>query len=149
MSPIGYLVSSLLVVVAGLSVGLQQMLNANLRAQLDSPWWAGVVSYAGGTLVMVTAALCLAGRPRFVGWHGGSWVSWTGGLFGAIFIAITVTMVPRLGAATVLALIVVGQMVGAIAFDHFGLFGLMRHPVNWARVAGVACLLVGVALVRR
>jgi DNA-binding transcriptional LysR family regulator len=33
-------------------------------------------------------------------------------------------MVPRLGAATVLALIVVGQMLGSLACDHFGLLGL-------------------------
>jgi transporter family-2 protein len=55
---------------------------------------------------------------------------------------------PRLGAATVLALIVVGQMLGALAFDHFGLLGLPQHPASLARLAGAAFLLFGVVLVR-
>ncbi len=29
---------------AGASVALQQVLNANLRAQLGSPWWAGFIN---------------------------------------------------------------------------------------------------------
>ena len=38
------LLSYLLAVAAGISVALQQVLNANLRAQLGSPWWAGSVT---------------------------------------------------------------------------------------------------------
>jgi hypothetical protein len=36
------------------------------------------------------------------------WVSWTGGIFGAIYIAISILLLPRLGTATVIALIVAG-----------------------------------------
>jgi bacterial/archaeal transporter family-2 protein len=57
-------------------------------------------------------------------------------------------MVPRLGAATVLALIVVGQMIGSLAFDHFGAFGIPQHSANPLRLAGAALLVLGVALVR-
>jgi transporter family-2 protein len=57
-------------------------------------------------------------------------------------------MVPRLGAARVLALIVVGQMLGSLTFDHFGLLGVPQHPASSARLAGAAFLLVGVILIR-
>ena len=57
-------------------------------------------------------------------------------------------MVPRLGAATVLALIVVGQMLGSLAFDHFGLLGLAQHPVSPIRLAGAALLILGAVLIR-
>lgn len=135
---------------AGLSVALQQVLNANLRTGLGSPWLAGFVSYAGGTLVML--AIFLASREA---WFSSasvartSWVSWTGGVFGAIFIGVSILMVPRLGAATVLALIVVGQMIGSLVFDQFGLFGLAQHPATPVRLAGAACLILGVALIQR
>ncbi len=46
-------VSYLLVVGAGISVALQQVLNAKLRTELDSPWWAGFVSYFVGVLAML------------------------------------------------------------------------------------------------
>jgi transporter family-2 protein len=137
--------SYLLVVGAGVSVALQQVLNANLRAELGSPWWAGFVSYFIGMLAMLVVALTSPG-PRlsdsFVG--STSWLSWTGGLF----IATAILMVPRLGAATVLALIVVGQMLGSLALDHFGLFGLSQHPVNPTRLAGAVSLILGVVLIR-
>ena len=47
----------LLVVGAGVSVALQQVLNANLRMELGSPWWAGFVSYLLGTIVMLAVAI--------------------------------------------------------------------------------------------
>jgi len=142
-------VSYLLVVGAGISVALQQVLNAKLRTELGSPWWAGFVSYFVGVLAMLTIIVA-SGEPRLSAAMAGrtSWPSWTGGIFGAIFIGTAILMVPRLGAATVLALIVVGQMLGSLAFDHFGLLGVPQHPASLARLAGAAFLLLGVVLIR-
>ena len=41
---------TLLALGAGISVATQQVLNGNLRTALNSPAWAGFVSYLGGTL---------------------------------------------------------------------------------------------------
>ncbi len=143
--------SYLVVVAAGCSVALQQVLNANLRTQLGSPWWAGFVSYFVGLVSMLAVALAAPG-PRLAfpppGASWSSWAPWTGGVFGALFIGIVVLMIPRLGAATTLALIVVGQMLGSLAFDHFGLLGLPQHGAGPIRLAGAACLIAGVVLVR-
>lgn len=151
MSPTSTLISSLLVIGAGISVALQQILNANLRTQLGSPWWAGFVSYFVGMVAMLLVATMAPG-PRLslpnIGSGAGSWMAWTGGVFGAIFIGTAILMVPRLGAATVLALIVVGQMLGSMAFDHFGLFGISPHPASLVRMAGAGCLILGVVLIR-
>ncbi len=141
--------SYLLVVGAGVSVALQQVLNANLRSEIGSPWWAGFISYFVGMLAMLAVALISPG-PRLSDSFAGStsWLSWTGGIFGAIFIATAIFMVPRLGAATVLALIVVGQMLGSLIFDHFGLLGVPHYPVSPTRLAGAASLILGVVLIR-
>jgi transporter family-2 protein len=142
------IVSYLCVVAAGVSVALQQVLNARLRTELGSPWWAGFVSYAVGVLAML-AVIVASGEPRLSGAMAArtSWPSWTGGIFGAIFIGTAILMVPRLGAATVLALIVVGQMLGSLAFDHFGLLGVAQHTASPARLAGAALLILGVVLI--
>jgi bacterial/archaeal transporter family-2 protein len=149
MTAICYTLCCLAAVAAGVSVALQQVLNANLRSQLESPWWAGLVSYAVGTVVMLTVALT-SSAPRLSGAFNGvtSWVSWTGGFFGAIFIATGIFMVPRLGAATVLTLIVVGQMLGSLTFDHFGILGIPQHSVSPTRLIGAAFLILGVFLIR-
>jgi transporter family-2 protein len=141
--------SYLLVVLAGASVAFQQLLNANLRAQLGSPWWAGSVSYFVGLVAMLVVAF-LAPGPRFSESFTGSasWISWTGGLFGAIFIGIAILMVPRLGAATTLALIVVGQMIASLAFDHFAILGVQQQIASPTRMVGAALLILGVVLIR-
>ncbi|MGH9647341.1 MAG: DMT family transporter, partial [Bryobacteraceae bacterium] len=57
-------------------------------------------------------------------------------------------LLPRLGAATVIALIVAGQMIGSLAFDHFGLLGVPVHPANMVRLTGAALLVAGAILIR-
>ncbi len=36
----------------------------------------------------------------------------------------------------------------SLAFDHFGLFGVLQHAANPVRLAGAAFLVLGVTLVR-
>src|ERR1700678_1737111 len=104
----------LLATGAGVSFVFQQAVNANLRGEIGSPWWAGFVSYLGGTIAMLLmAVLLLQPWPSMQMIYRSHWLSWTGGLFGAIYIAISILLLPRLGAATVIALIVAGQMIGS------------------------------------
>jgi transporter family-2 protein len=132
-----------LALAAGVSFVFQQAVNSNLRTEIGSAWWAGFVSYAGGTLVMLMAALLL--RQPLPSLGRVNWVSWTGGIFGAVYIAISILLLPRLGAATVIALIVAGQMIGSLAFDRFGLLGV---PVHHLRLLGAGFLVAGVGLIR-
>jgi transporter family-2 protein len=69
-------------------------------------------------------------------------------MFGAIFIGLGIFLVPQLGAATFFVLLIAGQMLGSIAFDHFGLLGLPVHPVSAVRIVGAALLVGGVVLIR-
>jgi len=134
---------------AGVSFVFQQAVNANLRVEIGSPWWAGFVSYLGGTIAMLlVAALLREPWPSMQLIHRSHGLSWTGGVFGAIYIAISILFLPRLGAATVIALIVAGQMIGSLAFDQFGLLGVPIHPLSMTRVAGAAFLVLGALLVR-
>jgi bacterial/archaeal transporter family-2 protein len=142
-------IAYLLAVGAGLSFVFQQAVNANLRAEIGSPWWAGFVSYLGGTVAMlVVAVLMREPWPSMQAIQRSHAISWTGGVFGAIYIAISILLIPRLGAAMVIALIVAGQMIGALAFDHFGILGVPVHPANASRLLGAALLVAGVVLIR-
>src|ERR1700685_1792149 len=147
--PILFIGLYLLAAGAGVSFVFQQAVNANLRAELGSLWWAGFISYAGGTLAMF-AAIVVMREPwlNLPALSRTSYLSWTGGIFGAIYIAISILLLPRLGAAVVVALIVLGQMLGALAFDHFALLGVPENPVSPMRLAGAALLVAGVVLIR-
>jgi transporter family-2 protein len=144
-----FAVAHLIAFAAGVGFVFQQAVNSNLRVEIGSPWWAGFVSYLGGTIIMLVVALAL--REPLPSWTVAArsqGMSWTGGLFGAIYIGISILLLPRLGAATVIALIVAGQLTGSLAFDHFGLFGLPVHHITAPRIAGALLLLAGAVLVR-
>ncbi|HEY8565697.1 MAG TPA: DMT family transporter [Beijerinckiaceae bacterium] len=140
----------LLAVAAGVSIVVQQAMNASLKAAIGSAAWAGFVSYFVGLVSMALFAAALrdpvpaaALAARVPLW------AWWGGLFGAIFIALAILLVPTLGAATFIALFVTGQMLASVTFDHFGAFGLAQRAIDGPRLVGVALLIAGVVLIRR
>ena len=147
---LGLALPFLLAVAAGVSIVVQQVLNSNLRTALSSAAWSGFMSYFVGVVCMALLALVLrdplppAGVAARIPW----W-AWSGGLFGAIFIGLAILLVPQLGAATFIALLVTGQMLTSVTFDHFGWLGLAQRPINVPRLIGVALLIGGVVLIRR
>ncbi|GKQ49204.1 DMT family transporter [Bradyrhizobium sp. Ce-3] len=139
----------LLALGAGIAVAVQQVLNGNLRSALNSPAWAGLVSYLGGLVTM--AVVLVATREPVPSWKLVSavpWWAWSGGVLGGVFILLMILLLPSLGAATLLALVVAGQMIAGIAMDHFGMFGLAQHPVSMSRLAGIALIIGGVLLIK-
>jgi transporter family-2 protein len=139
----------LLAVGAGVSIVVQQVLNANLRGALNSAAWSGFVSYLVGTICMALLALSLRdGVPSASVAARLPWWAWSGGLFGAIFVALAILLIPQLGAAPIFALLVAGQMLCSLAFDHFGLLGIPVHPASLVRLAGAAFLITGVVMIR-
>jgi bacterial/archaeal transporter family-2 protein len=143
------ILAPLLVMIGGTSFVIQQAVNADLRRTLDSSAWAGFVSYAGGALCMLALAFGLRSPlPSLSAWSSVHWFAWTGGLFGAIYIAISILLVRSMGAAAFVALIVTGQMISALLVDHYGLFGMPQSGLDVQRLIGAALLIGGVVLVR-
>ena len=144
------LVPASLAVLAGGSIVIQQVLNTNLRVALNSAAWAGCASYVVGLACMALLTLALRDPVPSAGLAARiPWWAWSGGLFGAIFVGLAIYLVPQLGAATFLALLVAGQMLAALAFDHFGWMGLAQRPIDLSRLLGVVLLIGGVVLIRR
>lgn len=139
-----------LAIAAGVSIVIQQVLNTNLRTALNSAAWSGFVSYFVGVLCMALLAIALRDPLPAASVAGRiPWWAWSGGLFGALFIGLAIFLVPQLGAATFIALLVAGQMLASITFDHFGWLGLAQRSIDLPRLAGAALLIAGVVLIRR
>jgi transporter family-2 protein len=47
-----------------------------------------------------------------------------------------------------LAWVLAGQMLAAMALDHFGLLGYPLHPLSLGRLAGIILLIAGVLMIR-
>jgi transporter family-2 protein len=139
----------LLAVVAGAVLPVQAGINAQLRTTLGNPLAATLVSFLVGTVALGVVALgarvplVAAGTlARAPWWH------WTGGLLGAVYVAMMIVLAPRLGAATLIAAVVAGQMLTSLALDHYALVGFAVHPVSLQRMLGAALVIGGVVLVR-
>jgi transporter family-2 protein len=104
-----------------------------------------LVGAAALAVVVVAAARDWPAGERIT---AAPWWVWIGGLLGAFYVLGSIVAAPRLGAVTLVALILAGQAIASLTVDHFGWVGFDEHPISLGRVAGVALLAAGVALVR-
>ena len=134
---------------AGAMLPIQFGINAQLAGWLDSPLRATLVSFAVGTLVLFLVMLAADRDWPSVDRVGGApWWVWAGGLLGAFYVLGSVVSAPRLGAATLVAVILAGQAVASLLVDHFGWVGFEENSVTPGRLLGMALVAAGVALVR-
>ncbi|RSK25007.1 DMT family transporter [Hymenobacter metallilatus] len=140
----------LVLVLAGSALTTQSAVNSQLRGGLHSVMWAVLASYLVGTLA---AALVLvstqASLPTLAAVQGVRWYQWTGGALGMVYIAAITFSLQRVGAASLFALVVTGQLLTALLFDQLGLLGLNRSPLTLSRLAGALLLVAGAYLLNR
>jgi transporter family-2 protein len=134
---------------AGAALPVQFGINAQLSSWLDSPVRAAFVSFLTGAIILaVAAALMFKPMPSGSRLGHAPWWVWVGGAFGAFYVVASIVTAPRLGAATVVAVIVAGQSVASVVVDHFGWVGFEPRHVTPGRLVGMALVGTGVALVR-
>jgi transporter family-2 protein len=142
-------------IVLGLAAGavlpVQGAVNAQLNTELHAAFAVGTISFAVATGSMALAVLAAtragAPRPQVTALATLPWWGWLGGVCGATYVTSVFLLIPEIGAAPVVVLTVAGQQLASIAVDRHGLFRLPRRPVTRRRLAGVALLLPGVALI--
>ena len=139
----------LFALVAGAMLPFQAGINAQLAHWLHSPIRAAFVSFLVGTVLLFVLAIA-AWRPVPGGARlaAAPWWVWVGGLLGAFYVVGSVVTAPRLGAATLIALVVAGQAIASVVVDHFGLVGFKEQHVTPGRTIGMVLVVAGVTLVR-
>ena len=138
-----------LAILAGIALPIQAAINAVLARGTGDPLWASVISFSMGLLGLLL--VCAAVRvpwPALAGMSALPWWAWTGGLLGAVYVASAIVVIPKLGAATLVALVVAGQMLASLLLDHFGAMGLPVQEVSVWRLLGAGLLIGGVVLIR-
>ncbi len=134
-------------ILGGIAVGLQGPIAAQMGQRVGSAASSFVVHVSGAFLS--GALLLVRGGENIRDWRSLSWYMLGSGFFGVVlYLTINYTM-PRLGATTALALIIIGQLAMGILIDHFGLFGVAVRHIDALRLAGAALLIAGGYLVVR
>jgi transporter family-2 protein len=141
------LVSVLVGLLAGVAVGIQNPLAAQMGRRVGILESAFIIHLGGAVIAGVP--LALLGGGGLARWRDVPWYAlWAGGL-GVVLVCAVSWIVPRIGIATAVALLVAAQLGVGVALDHFGLLGLQLRPIEPARLAGVGLLLVGAWMVLR
>lgn len=143
------IVIMLLVLAGGGLIALQAPTNAILGKAGGSPVLAALISFAVGTLALAAVWLATGDRGAVGNLRSVPWYAWLGGLYGACFVAVAAFAAPRIGLASLITVGIAGQVIVALALDHFGALGLARAPISVMRVTGALLVLGGVVLVRR
>jgi transporter family-2 protein len=139
----------MIAILIGCLLPIQTGVNAELRAGLGDPVATALMSFVVGTVGLLIAVLLLRIPVPLAGaWSQSTLWQWSGGLLGAIYIAAIVVLAPRLGAGTLIAAVVAGQMLASLVLDHFGWVGFPVHPVSALRLLGAGLVMLGVALIQ-
>lgn len=140
----------LMAIAAGSSAPMQAGINSQLSVLTESPILAALISFAVGTLSLACYSLAVRiSWPAVQTFAALPWWMWTGGLLGAVLVAVTIFLAPKLGAATLMASMVTGQMTASIILDHYGLIGYPLRSASIWRLVGVAFLITGVLIIRK
>jgi bacterial/archaeal transporter family-2 protein len=140
----------LIAIAIGTIMPTQAAINNKLTTFTQSPVLAALISFFVGTVTLLIYCL-VGGIPlsNLSFTRNAPPVAWIGGFIGAIYVSMVAFLVPRLGVALLFSLIVAGQMLITLVFDHYGILGVPVKAINLPRLIGVLLVIAGVILVRR
>jgi len=128
--------------IGGMAVGLQGPL-ASLMSQKIGTLESVFFIHLGGTIAALIPLIFYGGR-NLSRWQEVPWYALIAGVIGLGVIAAMSYMVPRVGVAPSVVLIVAGQLLVSVMLDHYGLFGAHLRPLDFTRVLGLGLVFLGV-----
>ena len=135
---------------AGGALPVQAGINSRLAGWVGGPIRASMISFAVGTLVLLLLALVATrGLAHTDKLDQVPWWAWLGGALGAVYAVATVLLARELGAATLMSLVVTGQLICSVVLDHFGWVGFTEHAAGMGRLVGCLLMLAGFFLIAR
>ncbi|XPV76100.1 MAG: DMT family transporter [Desulfovibrio sp.] len=136
--------------LAGACIPIQAGVNARLRASLGDAASASLVSFFVGTCVLCAwVALLKLPVPTMATFKTGPWWMWCGGIIGAFFVALSVFVAAKLGATSMIAWLVAGQLIASLILDHYGVLGFSVREITTPRMIGAILLIIGAFLTQK
>jgi len=134
----------LVCIVLGVFLTWQGPVNAEAARRLGSPALAAVLSLGMSVLLVLIFALFTVRETPDWGLAAASpWWTWIGGITGAVFVIGSLLVVPKTGSVLFLLSVILGQMIGAVTADGFGLWGLKETSISPMKIAAMLLVLAG------
>lgn len=137
----------------GLSIGalvvVQGAMNGTLVGFVGGAIPAALCNFVIGVLVLVISCFATGTLAGIQGIVAAPRWSLLGGAAGAMLVMGTAYLIPRLGTAHTVALIMCGQVFVSMIIDHFGLLGVPSISISTQRIVGCSLLALGAYVVGR
>lgn len=140
----------LMPLLVGLCFPVMAASNGILGKSLGSPFIGTLAVFQlGSVLLLFIMFLTNSGFPSVTQMLSINWKVWLGGCI-VILNLVTFTIVPgKIGITNMIVLFIAGQLIASVVAEHFGLLHFPVHLINWQRILGVFCLILGVILVKK
>jgi bacterial/archaeal transporter family-2 protein len=143
-------IAFLFALVAGAAITVQAGSNSQLKQSLGNPIGALVVNYVLALMTIVlVAVIARVSIPAAHKITSTPWWAWTGGLLGILYGLAVVFLASQMGAATLIAAVVTGQLVFSVVVDNFGWIGFEIHHASPLRILGCVLMVTGLAFIAR
>jgi transporter family-2 protein len=141
---------SLLGILSGAFIAIQAPINAQLSRGLGLPVAAAAFSFLSGAVVLgIISLLVVRVQAVSLDWRAPApWLFVAGGVLGGSYVTISTILIPRIGAAALMAFLVAGQLIAGMMLDRLGFLGMAVREISLGRLAGAALLMAGALLVR-
>ena len=142
------LILILAVVIGGALIAAQGPIYTRMAHLLDGPVQAAMLAFAIGAAALLSL-LVLSGNPlpRREAMAAVPWWIWFGGLIGVYVVLTSILAVPRLGIASYMVCVIMGQLAASYAYDRFGAFGMPVREFSNLNLIGLLMVATGAGLV--
>ncbi len=135
--------------LSGAFLPIQAGLNAKLGKAAESPVYASMLSFAVGTLGLITYILITKQSMSWAGVREAPAHIWLGGLLGAFYVTVIILAFPKLGPGLTFGLVVAGQMIISIILEHFNILVAQQNSISLMKLLGVLLVVAGVIIIRK
>lgn len=141
-----YLIFAAWSLVAGAGIPLIGVLNSGIAGSVGNPFAATAVMFGMAAIVALGLTLPLYGHPTLAQLGSAPPISYGAGLLIGFYGLSATIIMPRLGAASFIAYILIAQLLTSALVDQFGLFGMERRPIDTTRLVGLVVIVAGIAV---
>ncbi|MEH0156073.1 DMT family transporter [Limibacter armeniacum] len=139
------------IIIGGL-LATQVSINNAIKQDLGHPLMAAITNFTVGVICLLIFTFG-SGNSQYLSNFGSigeiSWWKFLGGMLGAIFVTSSVIIGPKIGLAAFFTLIIAGQLIIGMLYDHIGFLGLPEQSISIQKVIGGCLLVAGAYMMNR
>ena len=145
------IVPALLALLCGAVLTTQVGSNTLLGKLVNNSYISVAANMVTGLIFTVLLLLIVhKPSPSAAQLRAAPWWTWlAGGFLGTAYLTGNILLAPKLGAATLVGLVVTGQLLFAVLADNYGWFGFEPHHATIWRSLGCVLMMGGVLLIAK